>query len=136
MRDTLLIFHDGTNFTATITPVSTTRAGGSAVLDVGKSGEEGLSILLSLPAAITGTVPTIDCKIQFSDSATFASGIEDGPAWPQITTSTPAFYRRALKAQSKRRYWRILMTVGGTALVTSGGLTTAIASGPNRDDTA
>lgn len=136
MRDNNLIFHDGTNFTATVTPVSTTRSGGSAVLDVGKSGEAGLWVEAALIAAIVGAgAPTVDAKVQYSDSATFASGVEDGPAFPQLTESVAAGYRRALLCQSKRRYWRVLLTKGGTTLTTIG-LQVAIVSGPNRDDLA
>lgn len=139
MRDTNLVFHDGTNFTATVTPNSTTRSGGSAVLDVGKSGEKGLWVQLSLAAVLVGSgSPTIDCKVQYSDSATFASGVEDGPAFPQLTDNTtnfPVGYRRELLCQSKRRYWRILMTKGGTTL-TSETIYTHIVSGPNRDSVA
>ncbi len=136
MRDADLIFHDGTNFTATVTPVSTTRSGGSAVLDVGKSGWNGLYVQLVLKTAIVGAgSPTIDAKVQYSDSSTFASGIEDGPAFPQLTDASPAGYRRTLLCQSKRRYWRVLLTKGGTTL-TSEELLAHIVSGPNRDDLA
>jgi hypothetical protein len=135
MRDSNLIFHDGTNFTATVTPVSTTRSGGSAVLDVGKS-EEGLWVEACLTAAIVGSgSPTIDAKVQFSDSPTFASGIEDGPAFPQLTDATVVGFRRSLRCQSKRRYWRVLLTKGGTTL-TSETLLVHISSGPQRDDVA
>ena len=131
MRDTNLIFHDGTTFTATITPTSTTRSGGSAVLDLGKTAENGVWIQLCNIAAITGSgSPTVDAKIQFSDSATFASGIEDGPAFPQITTSTAAGYTRELLAQSKRRYARVLLTKGGTTLSTTS-MQIHVVSGPN-----
>lgn len=136
MRDNNLIFHDGTNFTATITPVSTTRSGGSAVLDIGKSGKDGLWIEADLIALVVGSgSPTVDAKVQYSDSATFASGIEDGPAWPQFTPSVASGYRRALLCQSKRRYWRVLLTKGGTTLTTIN-IQIAVVSGPNRDDTA
>lgn len=135
MRDTNLIFHDGTNFTATVTPNSTTRSGGSAVLDVGKSGEHGIPVQLVLPSVIIGSgSPTIDAKMQYSDSATFASGVEDGPAFPQIDTNTPAGYQRTLLCQSKRRYWRLLLTKGGTTLTTSGGLQAHISSGFGQAD--
>lgn len=136
MRDNNLIFHDGTNFTATVTPNSTTRSGGSAVLDVGKSGINGLNVELCLTVAIVGSgSPTIDAKVQYSDSATFASGVEDGPAWPQLTGSTVAGYRRTLLCQSKRRYWRVLLTKGGTTL-TSETLLAHVVSGGQRDDYA
>jgi hypothetical protein len=135
MRDANATFHDGTNFTATITPISTTRSGGSAVIDIGKSGEEGVWIELANTAVMTGTVPTVDAKVQYSDSATFASGVEDGPAWPQLTVSTAAAYRRGLMCQSKRRYWRVLLTKGGTTLTTCA-IQIYQVSGPNRDDTA
>jgi hypothetical protein len=136
MRDANLIFHDGTNFTATVTPVSTTRSGGSAVLDMGKSGEKGVWVEAALLAAIVGSgSPTVDAKVQYSDSPTFASGVEDGPAFPQLTTSNVAGWRRALLCQSKRRYWRVLLTKGGTTL-TSITLHLHVTSGPNRDDNA
>lgn len=136
MRDANLIFHDGTNFTATVTPASTTRSGGSAVLDIGKSGYDGLWVQLALSAAVVGSgSPTIDAKVQYSDSATFASGVEDGPAFPQLTESTAVGYRRNLLCQSKRRYWRVLLTKGGTTL-TSETVYIHVVSGPNRDDVA
>ena len=136
MRDTNLIFHDGTNFTATVTPASTTRSGGSAVLDMGKSGEKGVWIQAVLYAAVVGAgSPTIDAKVQYSDSATFASGVEDGPAFPQFTESVAAGYRRELLCQSKRRYWRVLLTKGGTTL-TSETLYIHVVSGPNPDSVA
>lgn len=134
MRDANLIFHDGTNFTATVTPASTTRSGGSAVLNMGKSGEEGIWVELANTAVMTGSgSPTVDAKIQYSDSPTFASGIEDGPAFPQITPSTAAGFRRAIKCQSKRLYWRALLTKGGTTLTTCA-IQIYPVSGPNRDD--
>ena len=132
-RDALLSFHDGTNFTATVTPVSTTRAGGSAVLDVGKSGNKGLWVRTTLAVAIVGASGTITVKIQYSDSATFASGIEDGPAFPILNNAgTVVPNRRALLCQSKRRYWRALLTTGGT--VTTETLYVDVVSGPERDD--
>ncbi|CAK0772554.1 hypothetical protein CCP3SC15_450005 [Gammaproteobacteria bacterium] len=136
MRDSNLVFHDGTNFTATVTPASTTRSGGSAVLDVGKSGERGLWVQLALTAVVVGSgTPTIDCKVQYSDSATFASGVEDGPAFPQLVEGTALNYRRCLLCQSKRRYWRVLMTKGGSTL-TSETILLHIVSGPNADSVA
>lgn len=136
MRDANLIFHDGTNFTATVTPASTTRSGGSAVLDIGKSGKNGLWVQLALTAAVVGSGdPTIDAKVQYSDSATFASGIEDGPAFPQLIGTTAVGTRRTLLCQSKRRYWRVLLTKGGTTL-TSETVLIGIVSGPDRDDLA
>jgi hypothetical protein len=135
MRDTNLVFHDGTNFTATVTPVSTTRSGGSAVLDMGKSGVKGFWVQAILAVAIVGASGTIDVKIQYSDSATFASGIEDGPSFPQLNnTSTVVPYRRSLLCQTKRRYVRALLTKGGT--LTTETLYVHVVSGPARDDNA
>lgn len=136
MRDNNLIFHDGTNFTATVTPASTTRSGGSAVLDMGKSGINGVWVQASLLAAIVGAgSPTVDAKVQYSDSPTFASVVEDGPAFPQITEAVAAGWRRSILCQSKRRYWRVLLTKGGTTL-TSITLHVHVTSGPDRDDNA
>ena len=137
MRDANLIFHDGTNFTATTTPVSTTRSGGSAVLDVGKSGLRGLPVSVCLAVAIVGASGTIAAKVQYSDSATFASGVEDGPSFP--TLNNVAFpvlvpWRQTIICQSKRRYWRVLLTAGGTC--TTETLYVQITSGVQRDDLA
>lgn len=135
MRDANLIFHDGTNFTATVTPVSTTRAGGSAVLDLGKTGGMDLWAEAALTVVMVGAGGTIDVKFQASDSATFASGIEDLGAIPQISTaSTLAGYRRAIKIMTKRRYVRAVLTTGGT--VTTETLLVHLQSGPQRDDVA
>lgn len=136
MRDANLIFHDGTNFTATVTPASTTRSGGSAVLDIGKTGVGGIWVQLALLAAVVGSgSPTIDAKVQYSDSATFASGIEDGPKFTQLTALTAVGFRQSLLCQSKKRYMRVLLTKGGTTL-TSEDIRIHVVSGPNRDDVA
>ena len=135
MRDANLIFHDGTNFTGTVTPNSTTRSGGSAVLDVGKTPARGIWVEAALEVAIVGTSGTIDVKIQASDSATFASGVEDLGAFPQLNnTAIVVPYRRRMLVQTKRRYMRALLTCGGT--VTTETLVVSVVSGPNRDDTA
>jgi hypothetical protein len=135
MRDANLIFHDGTNFTATVTPVSTTRSGGSAVLDLGKTGGMDLWAEAVLAVAIVGASGTIDVKFQASDSPTFASGIEDLGAIPQLNnTTTVVPYRRSIKIMTKRRYVRAALTTGGT--VTTETLYVHLQSGPQRDDVA
>ena len=135
MRDSQLIFHDGTNFTATITPNSVTRSGGSAVLDIGKTGVHGIWVEAVLAVAIVGASGTIDVKFQASDSATFASGVEDLGAIPQLNnTTTVVPYRRAMKVLTKRRYIRAVLTCGGT--VTTETLYVHVQSGPQRDDVA
>ena len=135
MRDANLIFHDGTNFTSTITPNSTTRSGGSAVLDVGKTGIEGVWVQAALTASMTGTSATIDVKIQASSSATFASDVEDLGAFQQMTQAgTLAPFRVEKQVVTKRRYMRCVITVGGTLSTET--LLLHIVSGPNRDSVA
>jgi hypothetical protein len=130
-RDKNLILHDGTTFTSTITPNSTTRSGGSAVLDIGKTGAEGLWVQMAENTVIAGSSPTVDIKLQASSSATFASDIEDLGAFQQVS-GTGAIQRVEKKIVTKRRYLRAVITVGGT-LTTGSIFYIHIVSGPNRD---
>jgi hypothetical protein len=139
MRDANLIFHDGTNFTSTVTPTSLTRTGGSAVLDVGKSGVRGLWVSISLAVAIVGSGGTILCNLQYAPDVAFgtAANIRWGFQFPSLNNiAFPALvpWRMSVLAQSNLRYWRILMTTGGT--VTTETLYSCIDSGPERDDVA
>ena len=130
-RDPNPILHDGTNFTATITPNSLTRSGGSAVLDIGKTGIEGLWVQLALTASLTGTSATIDVKLQSSSSSTFASDIEDLGAFQQLVQATSLTPLRVEKQiTTKRRYLRAVLTVGGTLSTET--LLVHVVSGPNR----
>ena len=131
MRDTLGSFHDGTTITGTITPTSLTRASGSAVLDVGKSPADGLWVQVTLTAAVTGASGSITPKVQYCDSAAFGSNVEDGPTFNALTTALANVGRQALLCQSKRRYWRVLLTGSGT--LTTNTLYADIVSGPQRE---
>lgn len=125
MLDSNLIFTDDLTLNAD---------GQSSILDLGKTGVDGVWVALISKTLATGTSPTLDAKIQYSDSATFASGVEDGPAFEQLTdANTP--YRRHLLVQTKRRYARFDYVITGTTPVFAN-MTTAVVSGPQRDDTA
>jgi|GEM_PF-3421349 len=136
MRDANLSFHDGTTMTGTVTPTSLTRADGSAVLDVGKSGAAGLWVQVTCTAAMTGSGGTVTPKVQYCADPAFGSGVEDGPTFPAITTALgAASIGRVIKlCQSKLRYWRVLMTGGGTE--TANTVYADIVSGPQRDTIA
>lgn len=108
--------------------------GNSSILDISKWPAQGAWVELTVTGAITGTTPTLDAKVQYSDSGTFASGISDGPDFNQIIPAT-ANKRQALLCQSKKKFARIAYTVGGTTPVFNG-VTAGVVSGPNRDDTA
>jgi len=136
-RDANLILHDGTTFTSTITPNSLTRSGGSAVLDIGKTGMEGLWVQMAITTAVAGSSPTVDIKLQASSSATFASDIEDLGAFKQVTDTVPGagLGRWEKQITTKRRYLRAVITVGGT-LTTGSVFWIHVVSGPNRDSVA
>lgn len=123
MRDANLQFSDAATITAN---------GNSSILQVSKSGVKGFWVELVINGTVSGTTPTLDAKIQYSDSPTFASGVEDGPAWPQQTVTG---LRRALLCQTKRAYARINYVVSGTT-PSFGGVSAHVVSGPQRDDNA
>lgn len=123
MFDSNLLFSNAVTLTAT---------GNSTILDISKWPSGGAWVELAVVGTVSGTTPTLDAKVQYSDSPTFASGISDGPDFNQITVTDR---RQALLCQSKKRYARIAYTVGGTT-PSFGGVTAGIVSGPNRDDTA
>lgn len=123
--DNSLLFSDDVNLTVTVD---------SSIIAISKTPAGGVWIGLYATQLATGTSPTLDAKVQYSDSSSFASGVEDGPAFEQLDeTNTP--YRRHLLVQSKRGFARIAYTLTGTSPVFNN-VTSGIASGPLRDDPA
>lgn len=59
--DNLNLFHDGTTIAqgTTLEKTSTTRADGSAVLDLKQTGSKGLGVMMILPAAVSGDQVTV-----------------------------------------------------------------------------
>lgn len=107
-----------------------TATGNSSIVDVGKWPADGAWVELVVTGAVSGTTPTLDAQIRYSDASDFSSGVENGPTWPQVTATG---FTRALLCQSKRRYARITYTVGGTT-PSFGGVTAGIVSGPQNTD--
>lgn len=123
MLDTNLLFSNNVNLSAT---------GFSSILDLRKTPGDGVEVEIANVGTVTGTTPTLDAVVQHSDSPTFASGIVNGPAFPQVTTTAQ---RNIVRTQSKKRYARISYTLTGTTPVFNG-VTAGIVSGGQRDTTA
>jgi hypothetical protein len=91
--------------------VSTVRSSGCAVIDLGETPVKGMSVVIVCPTAASGTSPTLDVKIQESDSA--ASGYKDLVTFDQITGAvTPC--RRIRRFATTKRYIRHYATIGGS----------------------
>lgn len=103
----------------------------SDIVDVGKSGALGLWVELACIGGSSGTAQELLARVQYSDSATFASGIEDGPDLV-IQQGNPGF-RVAKLCQSYRRYWRVQYALSGTSPSFTG-LYAGIVTGPQRDN--
>ena len=126
MRDTNLIFNDGSTATAGTGGGVVTALAYSPVVDLYKSGLGGFWLEL-VCAGITGTQGTLDAKLQYCDTTngTFI----DGPDFSQLTTGTG---RQARLCQTNLRYARMSYTTGGTSPNFT--VHAHVASGANRDD--
>ncbi len=126
MRDTNLIFNDGSTATAGTGGGVVTASAYSPVVGLCKSGLGGFWVEL-VCAGITGTQGTLDAKLQYCDTTngTFI----DGPDFTQLTTSTG---RQARLCQTNLRYARMSYTTGGTSPNYT--VHAHVASSPNRDD--
>lgn len=75
-------------------------------------------IILTSSAATAGTSPTLDVKIQESDS--LGSGYTDisGAAFAQVTDAADSTQMIALNIGEHKQYLRVIGTIGGTATPT------------------
>lgn len=81
--DANLVLHDGTEITADITPTSTTRASGSAVIDLKKTPATGLYAVMIVGADLAEASDTLAVSIQHSASE--ATGYETVASFPTLT---------------------------------------------------
>ena len=84
--DANLVLHDGTTITADSSPTSTTRSGGSAVLDIRKTAATGLYAVLFVGADLAETSDTMQITIEHS--AAVGSGYEEVARFPLLTKGT------------------------------------------------
>lgn len=126
------LFRDGSvALTATEAgPTSTTVSAGKKVIDLGPggTGPQGHYVTVNVPTA-TGTTPTLDVEVQYSDTVTFTV-VREKHSLPQITAVGEYYLPRST---THYRYARAVPTVGGTTPsfgATVIGLTTGNREGP------
>lgn len=119
--DANLVLHDGTTITADITPTSTTRSGGSAVVDLGKTPADGLYAVLIMGADLGAASDTLQVTIEHSASA--GSGFEEVARFPLLTKGTGMPGTYILRFGSNR------MANGATAQYVRGKIDATDASG-------
>lgn len=92
--DALNMFHDGTEITGDITPVSTTRASGSAVLDLRQSPATGWAVVMIVGADLAETDDTLTVTIE--ECATVNGTYVEVATFPVLTKGTgmPGTYIR------------------------------------------
>jgi len=115
------VFHDGTAITADISPVSTVRSGGSAVLDLKKTPAKGLSVAMIVAADLAEINDTMLVTIE--ESAAVDSGFVEVARFPLLTKGTGMPGTYILRFQSNKRYIRAKIDitdadVGGDFTVT------------------
>jgi len=84
--DAQLVLHDGTAITADITPTSTTRSSGSAVIDLKKTPANGLDCVMIVGNDLAEASDTLLVTIQHSASE--GSGYEEIARFPTLTKGT------------------------------------------------
>lgn len=112
--DALLMPRDGTKDTAVATEAPDTVARdatrGWAVIDLKETGAKGLAAIAVFLGTSTAT-STTDIKIQASDVADFASGVEDCVTFPQVLhAAIPCVLVR--RFATHKRYVRSHIVVG------------------------
>lgn len=92
-------------------PTSTTPSGGLKVVNMqkGGTGPQGAYVAVSVPIAPTGTAPTLDVKIEFSDTVAFTT-VRESRSLPQIAAKG----EYGLRVISHYQYMRSVQTVAGT----------------------
>ena len=102
--DTNLVLHDGTTITADITPTSTTRVSGSAVIDLQKTPAEGLSVVMTLNADLAESGDTM--QVYLEESNTVGSGYTSVGIFPLVTQGGDVPERHLIKIVVKRQFVR------------------------------
>jgi hypothetical protein len=106
--DSQLMLHDGTAITATVTPTSTTRASGSAVLDIGETAAKGIAAVLIVQNDLGAASDTLQVDIQESD--TEGSGYVEIARFGLLTRGTGMPGTYSLNFSTQKRYVRALIT--------------------------
>jgi|SRR3990167_1389101 len=107
--DANLVLHDGTTITADISPTSTTRSSGSAVLDVKESPAKGISVVLIMGADLAESGDTLLVTIE--ESTAEASGYVEVARFPLLTQGTGMPGTYILRCQIEDRYMRAKIDV-------------------------
>ena len=102
--DANLVLHDGTTITGDITPTSTTRSSGSAVIDLQKSASKGLSVVMTLNADLAESGDTLQVYLEESNSVD--SGYTSVGIFPLVTQGDGVPARHLVKVVCKRQYLR------------------------------
>lgn len=110
VTDANTVLHDGTTITADLSPTSTTRTNGSAVIDLGKSAvQKVLWALMFLDEDVAESGDTIDVTIEQSDSE--ASGFDRIAIFPQITSAATSDKHYSIPFSATKRYVRAKIDV-------------------------
>lgn len=109
MFDVEGILHDGTEITADLAPTSTTRANGSAVIDLKKTPAKGLSVVMVVQNDLFEANDTMQVTIEDSDVVN--SGYVEMARFPLLTQGTGMPGTYILRFQSTKRYVRAKIDV-------------------------
>ena len=107
--DTEMVLHDGTTITLDITPTSTSRTSGSAVLNIKKTGSNGLVAVLIMGADLAEASDTFIVTIE--ESATANGTYVELARFPTLTKGTgmPGTYMR--RFTTDKAYIRALIDI-------------------------
>lgn len=114
--DANLVFHDGAEITATVTPISLARTNGSIVLEIKETPAKGLSVVMIVTEDIDGATDTLQVTIE--ESAGVNGTYVEVARFPLLVQGTgmPGTYIR--RFDSNKAFVRALLTatdVGGGA---------------------
>lgn len=107
--DAELVMHDGTTITANITPILTSRASGSACIDLKETGAKGLAAVLIMGADIAGATDTLQITIE--ECATLGGTFVEMATFPLLTKGTGMPGTYILRFIATERYVRALIVV-------------------------
>ena len=107
--DALNMFHDGTAITADISPTSTARSGGSAVLDLRQTPYKGLGVVMIVSNDLAETSDTLQVTIE--DCATVDGTYRERARFPLLTKGTGMPGTYIVRFDSDRQYVRAKIDV-------------------------
>ena len=107
--DAEAVFHDGTAITADISPTSTTRASGSAVIDLQKTPVKGLSAVMAMNGDLAEASDTLQVSIE--ECATVDGTYVELARFPLITKGTGYEAKYVVRFQTNKQYVRAKINV-------------------------